>query len=224
MIEKLNTDVAKYESQPAAAVLELLRKLKSSAQGNVTVAEVGVGYGATTLEMLKLLECGDALYLFDYGDNVAELIADIRNSSLDRGVRIVGVGNQRKTYDSYAWNLGKLLRRLREENAEPRLFDLVYLDGAHTFLHDMAAICVLKQLLGKGGYLILDDLLWTFRKSPTNNPAKNPGLLKIFTEEQLATPHIQFIVDLVLRYDDNFRPVIMEAADGRAQAYFQRIT
>lgn len=63
-------------------------------------------------------------------------------------------------YDSYNWRLSHFLaQRPRPE------FDLIYLDGAHTWSIDSAAFLLAEQLLAPGGIIVLDDMHWSFAAS-----------------------------------------------------------
>lgn len=45
----------------------------------------------------------------------------------------------------------------------------------------------------------IDFSYWTFSNSPTCNPAVYPDILKYYTEEQITTPHIKLVVDLLVK-------------------------
>ena len=80
------------------------------------------------------------------------------------------------------------------------IFDAVYLDGAHTFLHDGLAVCLLKELIKDGGFLILDDLFWTYSNSKWGR-GHAPGRL---TKEQAEDYQILRVQELFLTNDPNF--------------------
>ena len=94
-----------------------------------------------------------------------------------------------------------MIFEMRERN-EPGVFDAAYLDGAHALLHDGLAVCMLKELVKDGGFLILDDLFWSYAKSPA--PALLAGALKRFTKEQTEDCQILRVQELFLSNDPNF--------------------
>ena len=55
---------------------------------------------------------------------------------------------------SYSWTLFEFLQRGEK-------FDLIYLDGHHTFYVDLPAIILADYLLKCGGYFLVDDITWT---------------------------------------------------------------
>ena len=52
-----------------------------------------------------------------------------------------------------------------EGNGAPR-FDLVYLDGAKNWTIDGLAVVLAERLLRPGGWLLMDDLHWTYGDDP----------------------------------------------------------
>ena len=116
-------------------------------------------------------------------------------------VKIVAEGNTPKRGDSYSYNLAKLMLEWRENGKK---FDLVYLDGAHTFIHDGVAVCILKEMMAKDGYLVLDDINWSLKKSPTCNPDVNPKILEEYTNEQIECCQVRMVEQCFLEMDSNF--------------------
>lgn len=82
-----------------------------------------------------------------------------------------------------------------------------FLDGAHAFHHDAPATVILKELLKPGGIFLFDDYDWTFGASPTQRPAVKPEILKLYTEEQIQTPHLRLICDLFMDSDPDYEKV-----------------
>ncbi|MBQ6975853.1 MAG: hypothetical protein IJS81_00780 [Selenomonadaceae bacterium] len=112
--------------------------------------------------------------------------------------KIVPFGNSTDIWDSYNYNLSELIFQMRENNLGG-FFDVVYLDGAHTFMHDGLAVCLLKQLIKKGGYLILDDLFWTY--SSWNGGKTVEGKLPKYQRDDNQILRVQ---EIFLRHDPNF--------------------
>lgn len=94
---------------------------------------------------------------------------------------------------SYNWRLMKML----EADPTPR-FDLCYIDGAHSWYDDGFAFFLADRLLRPGGWMLFDDLHWSFAASPSVSkrdkvrqmPAEEREtrqLVKVF--ELLVKPH-----------------------------------
>ena len=87
-------------------------------------------------------------------------------------------------------------------------FDYVYLDGAHTWGVDALAFLLIDRLLKPGGYVDFDDYDWTIATSPTINPSAYPATLKLYTEEQIGTPQVKLIVDLLVRREGCYEELV----------------
>ena len=197
MIEKLAEKKGCYV--PQQVVIDLVNEKKSDGKG-ITVAEIGVGIGATSVEMIKVLNDADTYYIFDFENNVNGLATDLAGIN-NNNVSIIPIGNTRKSGDSYGYNLAKLMLEWRESGKK---FDVVYLDGAHTFMHDGIAVCVLKEMMADGGYLILDDIDWNLKGSPTMNPDVRPSTGDNFTEEQIECCQVGMVEKCFLETDSTF--------------------
>lgn len=159
--------MAKSLNTPCKEFTSIVKKLKSSdPQKSITIAEIGIGYGATALQILQLLGENDTYYCFDFEDLMQDFVSDLQTKDFGVKCRVVPMGNSHYTGDSYNWNLSNLIFDMRERQ-EAGMFDAVYLDGAHTLLHDGLAVCLLKELLRDDGILILDDVYWTVANSKT---------------------------------------------------------
>lgn len=151
-------------AEPCAEVIQILKLVKNNTPRPVDVAEIGIGYGATLLQILNLLSENDVYYCFDYQDTLQDLKSDLESGKFDFKCTINAFGNSHDEWDSYNWNLSSMIFDMRKKELRG-IFDVVYLDGTHAFLYDGLAICMLKELIKTGGFLILDDLGWTFSGS-----------------------------------------------------------
>jgi predicted O-methyltransferase YrrM len=209
-------------SQDAVEVLKMVLK---EADGPAVIAEVGVGQGASTKPFMRLLNGagGGELHLFDREPVLDNLMPDLQEQQSFAGVTVVLHPNPAKTYASYAWELAKMARDLDREGRSVELFDFVYLDGAHAFHHDAAACAVLKRMLKPGGYLVLDDMRWTFNKSASANPTRRPEMADAYTEEQLDTPHVGLVADVLLRRDPEFEEIHLTDDEDPKRGVFRRV-
>lgn len=195
-------------------------KQQKSEKSFINYAEFGVDIGATTLEIAQYLDAGDSIYIFDFLEVVNELAEKLQKITK---AKIVVLGNTTKKYDYYGWNLAKLI--LESENPiQKGIFDVIYIDGAHTFIHDSSTCCLCKMLLRDGGYIIFDDLYWTIKDSPTVNIEKKPELLEDFTEEQIETSQVKMVVDLFMSSDSSFKQVVLNSVDCPNRAIFRKIS
>ena len=204
-------------NKPCPEFLSVIKALKSFAPTRgITVAEIGVGLGATSLQVLKMLDANDVYYAFDFEERLKAFAEDLQTRDFGITCEFVLVGNSSNLWDSYNWNLSNLIYAMREQNL-PGLFDAVYLDGAHTFFHDRLAVCLLKELLKVGGILVLDDVFWYYAKFESD---KRNAAGKL-TDEQMRDYQILRVKKLFLDNDPNFKEISQPNA---YRGVFQKIS
>ena len=97
---------------------------------------------------------------------------------------------------SYNWWLKKrIVARSDSAGYTEPVYDLVYLDGAHAWNIDGLAAVLVEKLLKPGGWLVLDDMDWSYATSPTL-AASPPADL---SEEELREPHMRLVFELLLK-------------------------
>ena len=72
-----------------------------------------------------------------------------------------------REFSSYTWWLKERVAERSDAhgNVEP-CFDFVYLDGAKNWTIDGLAVVLVEKLLRPGGWLLMDDLEWTYAQDP----------------------------------------------------------
>lgn len=202
MLEKLGKSGFEMISAADGTVLSLLHECLEHCS-NPVFFEVGVGIGATTVEVARLLDNRGRMFLFSYADDVRELTADLA------GLGYTNVngdwGSPRNTYSGYHFELAYGFCR-----GELPAFDLAYLDGGHVFHLDAPAACVLKELCKPGGYMVFDDWGWTLERSHGLNPRKRPATAVEYDARQIAESHVQMVCKTVMDTDARFRCVGLE--------------
>lgn len=99
-------------------------------------------------------------------------------------------------YESYNWRLMKFI----EENNEP-LFDFCYIDGAHDWNVDGFAFLLVDKLLKPGGWVIFDDMDWTFGSSPS---MRNIGRVLNMPPDVKNTPHVSKVFEILVKKHPNY--------------------
>lgn len=190
-------------STPCQEFLSVIKHLKYFTPPHthtaLTVAEVGIGVGATALQVLRMLDKDDTYYAFDFEDSIKNFIDDLNSRDFGIKCQVIVASNSHNEWDSYNWNLSNMIFQMRKQK-QAGVFDAVYLDGAHTFLHDGLAVCLLKELIKDGGFLILDDLFWRFAGGKYGE-ATGPGRL---TRQQMEDYQILRVQEIFLSNDPNF--------------------
>lgn len=103
---------------------------------------------------------------------------------------------------SYTWRLMKMLA----EDPTPR-FDLCYLDGAHNWFVDGFAFFLVDRLLRSGGWIVFDDVTWTYATSPA---LRDSPLVKEMPADERDIPQVKLIVDLLVRPHPDYGKVRLD--------------
>lgn len=98
--------------------------------------------------------------------------------------------------NSYNWRLMKFI----QENPDP-IFDFCFIDGAHDWYTDALAFSLVDKLLKPSGWIIFDDLNWTFAEC---NEMKNFDYVKNMPVEEKTIPHIKLIFELLVKRNPNY--------------------
>jgi len=109
---------------------------------------------------------------------------------------------------SYTWRMMRFL----EEDPAPR-FDLCYLDGAHSWFVDALAFFLVDRLLRPGGWIIFDDLDWTYATSPA---LKESQMVRRMPLDEQTTQQVKKIYELLVKTHPNYHNFRIE--DGWAFA------
>lgn len=193
--ERGNYPVILSVRQPNLHTLDFLRSTDAR-----YVAEIGIYQGHTSREIARWLAGEGELHLYDFHDTVAKVAGEL---AAEGHLNIRVFPNSYKYLDSYNWSLAKML----EQHPEP-IYDYVFIDGAHTWAIDGFATLLVDRLLKPGGYLDFDDHEWTLAGSPTLRPGVFPLTGRMYTDEQVHTPQVKLICDLLIRRDDRYEEVV----------------
>jgi predicted O-methyltransferase YrrM len=109
-----------------------------------------------------------------------------------------------RRYSSYTWWLKEQVqgRSDRHGNVEPR-FDFAYLDGAKNFTIDGLAVVLVEKLLRPGGWLLMDDLDWTYAQDPARE-ATDGIVHRELSEPERTEPHVRAVFELIVAQHPNF--------------------
>lgn len=104
-------------------------------------------------------------------------------------------------HTTYNWELMKIIEENTEKGTCRPIFDFCYLDGSHNFEIDSAAFILVDKLLKPGGFILFDDLNWTFGNCPD---LKDKEWVKKMSEEEKNTPHIKKLVEVLVLNHPNY--------------------
>ena len=109
-------------------------------------------------------------------------------------------------YSNYAWWLMEQVRGATTAGRCEPQFDFVYLDGAKLITLDGASVALIEPLLRPGGWLLLDDLDWTFAEHDGQVPVVRYGedLEYTLSSAEMETPHLRSVFDCIVRLHPGF--------------------
>ena len=115
---------------------------------------------------------------------------------------------------SYNWELKKLVEQsTKNGNCEP-LFDFCFIDGAHNWETDGFAFFLVDKLLKKGGWILFDDMFWTYSSS---KGLKDSNLVQKMPEDERTTPQIENVFRLLVAQNPDYSNFLIKDRWGWAQ-------
>jgi predicted O-methyltransferase YrrM len=110
---------------------------------------------------------------------------------------------------SYTWHLK---RHLEEYRAQP--FDFVFIDGAHNWDTDGFAFFLVASMLRPGGWILFDDLNWSYETSPS---LTNTDFVRSMPHERRIDRQVRAIWETLVLQDDRFGNFTEDGNWGWAQ-------
>ena len=209
MLERISNLENRFISQPSSEVLEKLPWLLGTKTQRYF--EIGVGVGATVLEVAKALNNSGEIHIWSRQQDCDELVGDLSNLGIHN---VVAHGNPDKTYSGYHFTF---LTSFCEGSLPS--FDLAYVDGGHVAHLDLGTVAILKNVAHEGSIIVLDDFNWTLAKSPTLNPDINAQTAYNYDESQIVQPHVALICKALLDNDPSWS--LVEIKNNSAVYEFQ---
>src|SRR5690349_17871614 len=178
----------------------------SPAQGRLVYDHVQQSGAEDVLELGTAHGVG-AAYMAAAGANVTTV--DFQGAHYDPSpedtARRAGVTfNVVREYSSYTWWLKTQVEARSDEhgNVTPA-YDFVYLDGAKNWTIDGLAVILIEKLLRPGGWLLMDDLEWTYAQDP-HREATDGIVHRDLSEPERTQPHLRAVFDLIVAQHPSF--------------------
>lgn len=176
------------------------------------VLEIGTAWGVSACYIAAALEENGhgRLTTVDHRDaSYADPTADelFASTGLRRWINRVQISDS-----SYTWWLkGQIEDRTDDAGNTMSMYDFCFLDGAHNWTIDGLAVYLVERLLNPGGWLLLDDVNWSYA---TNDEAVSlsPPSDKMFalSSDEAQTPHVGAIVDVILKGHPAFAEIRLQ--------------
>jgi predicted O-methyltransferase YrrM len=166
------------------------------------ILELGFRHGVSTCYMAEQLNL-----LFPDGDKGHITTIDLDSARPEPNVETLltklGLRDRATViYEptSYIWRLMLMLR----EDPTPR-FDMAFIDGAHTWAVDGFAFFLVDRLLRPGGWIIFDDLYWSYARSPTLG--NKPWVKESMPKDEYEMKQISAVVQLLVKPHPRYGPI-----------------
>jgi len=115
-----------------------------------------------------------------------------------------------KRFSTYTWFLKTELEScLGESGAVQPKYDFIFLDGAKYWSTDGLAVVLMEKLLRPGGWLLLDDLGWTYDKHTKQERHYEIEVSKL-SEQERTEPHLRAVFDLLIQPSEAFSEFLIE--------------
>jgi predicted O-methyltransferase YrrM len=173
------------------------------------VLELGSAHGVSAAYVAAALEANGKGHLttVDHAGAVFDPSPQevLNRAGLEHRVTIV------HAHSSYNWFLKQEVERASDAagNCEPR-YDFCYLDGSKNFNIDGLAVVLVEKLLRPGGWLLMDDLDWTYEHNPAILPAGDGNPLGPLSESERTEPHLRAVFELIVKQHPSFTRFVRE--------------
>ncbi len=115
---------------------------------------------------------------------------------------------------SYSWELRALLEQHQADGMTQPIFDFCFIDGAHAWEPDGFAFFLVEKLLKPGGWILFDDLDWTYASSPG---LRGSEFVRAMPVDYKTTAHIERVWSLLVTQHSNFHNFRREGRWGWAE-------
>lgn len=173
--------------------------------------ELGTAHGVSTAYIAAAMEANGVGHIVTvdhggaaYEPSPAEVLG---RAGLSHRVTIV------REHSSYNWFLKREIEASSDDagNCQPR-YDFCYLDGCKNFNVDGLAVVLIEKLLRPDGWLLMDDLEWTYESNPWIAPEGEGKPLGPLSESERSEPHLLAVFELIVKQHPSFTRFIREDA------------
>jgi predicted O-methyltransferase YrrM len=189
-IKQIVGDTPNMTLEQAVSLTSFIEKYKIR-----NILELGFGHGVSTSYIAAALSRNGEGSII----TIDKVKARQRKPNIETLLNKVGESDRVTIYyepTSYTWRLMKFL----EQEPQPK-FDLCYIDGAHNWFVDGFAFYLVNLLLKPGGWIIFDDLDWTYNESPG---LKDSEFVKNMPDEERETPQVRKVYELLVKKHPDF--------------------
>ena len=122
--------------------------------------------------------------------------------SIEELMEQTGLGNLvtiEREHTGYNWFLKKMIMENSDDGQCNPLYDLCFIDGPKNWTVDSAAFFLVDKLLKPGGWIVFDDLQWTYKKKVKKGKTTSDGIsLLDLGPDEIVQPHVELIFQLLV--------------------------
>jgi len=184
-----------------------------AATDSLDVLELGTAHGVSACYMAAAVEERSGSVT-----TVDHVVATrLRDPQPDEVIDRCGLGDHVERVlvadSSYTWWLGDQIDANTADGTCWPAYDFVYIDGAHNWTIDGFSFFLVDKLLRPGGWLLLDDLAWSYGASGSSfGPGQGPDALGLSAAER-ADPHMRRVFDLLIAQHPGYSNFRIEDED-----------
>jgi predicted O-methyltransferase YrrM len=171
--------------------------------------ELGTARGGSAVFMAAALEANGAGHLL----SVDSTRWRWRNPTPQEVLSNTGLAHRitlDKRFSTYTWFLKTEIEKCIDENREVQpKYDFIFLDGAKNWSTDGLAVVLAERLLRPGGWLLLDDLGWSYDLHSDSAWHYEIEVAKLSKEER-AEPHLRAVYDLLIKTNSAFDQFLIQ--------------
>ncbi len=176
------------------------------------ILELGIAHGTASCYMAAALKeigggkltCVD---LLEVKDSFKPTIEEQLNSlQLHKNVDI------HRMQSGYNWFLHDDIKNSsnnEDQICKPK-YDLIIIDGPKNWTIDSSSFFLCDKLLNDNGWIIWDDYKWTYSRANKRKEATDGISHRSLSEEELETPHIKAIFELLVMQHPNYGNFIIQ--------------
>jgi predicted O-methyltransferase YrrM len=169
------------------------------------VLELGTAHGVSAVYMAAALEAngrGRVTTVDFAGSGWSQPSPEelVERAGLSHRVEIV------RRHSSYTWFLKEKIEERSQDGVCDPLYGFCYLDGCKNWTIDGLAVFLIEKLLCPGGWLLMDDLGWSYGEQGSRDGREScDGITnRSMSAEELAEPHLTAVFELLVKQHPAF--------------------
>ncbi|MFV0572533.1 MAG: class I SAM-dependent methyltransferase [Xanthomarina gelatinilytica] len=176
------------------------------------ILELGIAHGTASCYMAAALEeiGGGKLTCVDLID-----VKDVFKPSIEEQLAALGLQKHvdiHRMKSGYNWFLHNDIKASSNNEThicQPK-YDLIIIDGPKNWTIDSSSFFLCDKLLHENGWIIWDDYKWTYSRADLRKEATDGISHRSLSDEELTTPHIKAIFELLVMQHPNYGNFIIQ--------------